>query len=153
MANTFTQIHIQTIFAVKNRTSLIQKSWKCDLYQYISGIIQNNNHKVLAINGMPDHIHIFFGMRPSQSLSSLIQDVKACSARWVNCSSMVRGKFEWQSGYGAFSYSKSQVPNVISYIENQEIHHQKKSFIEEYHDFLLKFNIQYDPKYTFQKIL
>src|SRR6478752_4508131 len=128
MPNTYTQIHIHAVFAVKNRTGLIQKEWKDELYKYITGIIQNHKHKVLAINGMPDHLYILFGMRPTQSLSDLMQDVKGSSSKWINDKKFVKGHFEWQEGYGAFSYSKSHVTNVISYIENQETHHREQTF-------------------------
>jgi len=150
MANTYTQIHIQAIFAVKNRAGLIHE-WKSELYKYIAGIIDNHGHKVIAINGMSDHIHIFFGMRPTQTLSDLIQEIKANSSKWINDKKLVKGKFEWQLGYGAFSYSKSQIPNVAAYIQNQEIHHQKKSFLEEYKDFLKIFDIDYKEEYIFKE--
>jgi putative transposase len=107
MPNTYSQIHIQTVFAVRFRIGLIQNEWKDDLYKYITGIIQHYDHKVLSINGMPDHVHIFFGMRPSQSLSDLMQDIKASSSKWINDKGFVKGRFEWQGGYGAFSYTKS----------------------------------------------
>lgn len=152
MANTYTQIHIQSIFAVKKRSNLIQTEWKDELHKYITGIIQQHDHKLLAINGMPDHLHVFFGMRPTQSLSDLMQDIKGSSSKWINERGFVRGRFEWQAGYGAFLYSKSQVPNVISYIENQEIHHQKKTFLKEYEEFLKKFEVDYDERYLFQKL-
>ncbi len=153
MANTYTQIHIQTIFAVQNRQSLIQNAWKDKLYKYITGIIQNHDHKILQINGMPDHIHIFFGMRPTQSLSELIQKVKGESSEWINKKGFLREPFSWQSGFGAFSYAKSQVPDVIRYIQNQENHHKKKTFIEEYSDFLKAFDIDYDERYIFKPII
>ena len=121
MANTYTQIHIQTVFAVKNRQSLISNEWKNELYKYITGIIQNNDHKVLQINGVADHIHIFFGMRPTQSLSDLMKQVKQDSSKWINKHVLVRGKFSWQAGYGAFSYSKSDVPKIIEYKKNPGI--------------------------------
>ncbi|WP_339815024.1 IS200/IS605 family transposase [uncultured Imperialibacter sp.] len=152
MANTYTQIHIQAVFAVKNRIGLIRKEWKNDLYKYITGIVQTHKHKMLSINGMPDHIHVFFGMRPTQSLSDLMQDIKGSSSKWVNTNKFTRGKFEWQEGYGAFSYSKSQVSNVIDYIENQEIHHQKITFLDEYKEFLNKFEIDYDERYLFKDL-
>ena len=139
-------------FCCQNRESLIQKEWKEKLYKYISGVIENHKHKLIAINGMPDHIHIFFGMRPSQSLSDLMQDIKGNSSKWINDNKLVLGKFEWQSGYGAFSYSKSQIPNVIDYIENQEAHHQKKTFFEEYKDFLKKFEVEYNEQYIFNPV-
>jgi REP element-mobilizing transposase RayT len=153
MPNTYTQIHIQAVFVVKHRVGLIQNEWKDDLYKYITGIVQNNKHKMLAINGMPDHVHIFFGMRPSQSLSDLMQDVKANSSRWINENKLVQGKFEWQEGYGAFSYGKSQVSNVIGYVLNQEYHHQRFDFITEYKEFLKEFEIDYDEQYIFKPLL
>ena len=152
MANTYTQIHIQAVFAVKNRNCIIKNSWKNELYKYINGIIRTNGHKVLAINGMPDHIHIFFGMRPIQSLSDLMQDIKGDSSKWINNKKLAGTHFSWQEGYGAFSYSKSQVDAVIKYINNQEKHHRKKSFIEEYYDFLKKFEIDFDESYIFKPI-
>lgn len=153
MANTYTQIHIHAVFAVQNRQSLISKSWKNELYKYITGIIQNNNHKVLQINGMPDHVHILFGMRPTQSLSVLMKQVKQESSKWINQQGFVKGKFSWQAGFGAFSYSKSQIPNVIQYIEKQEEHHTKKSFREEYLDFLKAFDLNYNEAYIFKPII
>ena len=154
MANTYTQIHIQSIFAVQSRQSLIQQSWKDELYQYITGIVQNNGHKLLAINGMPDHVHILFGFRPIQSLSDLMKDVKGESSQWVNNKGLVRkGKFSWQEGYGAFSYGKSQLNRVISYIQNQEEHHKKWSFIEEYKGLLDRFGVSYDERYLFKTVL
>lgn len=125
---TYTQIHIQLIFAVKFRDALIQNHWKDELYKYITGIIQNHNHKLLSINGMSDHIHIFIGLRPNQALSELVNQIKSNSSKWINEKRFCNVRFEWQKGYGAFSYGKSQVADVINYINNQEIHHQKKSF-------------------------
>ena len=116
MANTYSQIHIQFVYAVKFRESIIGKDWKDELYKYTTGIIQKNNHKLIAINGMFDHIHILIGMRPTQSISDLIQDVKGCSSKWINKKGVLKGKFEWQEGYGAFSYGKSQVNDVVNYI-------------------------------------
>jgi putative transposase len=152
MANTYTQIHIQAVFAVQNRDCIINNSWKDELYKYITDIIRNNQHKPLAINGMPDHVHILFGMRPSQSLSDLMQDIKGSSSKWINERKFLKFKFSWQEGYGAFSYNKSQILKVINYINNQETHHKKKSFIEEYRDFLQAFNIDYDEQYIFKPI-
>lgn len=152
MANTYTQIHIHVIFAVKNRIGLIRNEWKDELYKYIVGIIQANKHRLLAINGMPDHVHVFFGMRPTQSLADLMQDIKGSSSKWINDRKLVRGRFEWQEGYGAFSYSKSQMANVIAYIRNQEIHHGKRSFLEEYKDFLEKFQVEYKEQYIFKPL-
>ncbi len=153
MANTYTQIHLQFVFAVKYRNGLIHASFKEELYKYISGIIKENNHKLLAINGMPDHLHIFIGMRPSQSISDLLQDIKGSSSKWINEKKFLKVKFEWQEGYGAFSYSKSHVNNVISYIQNQENHHKKETFREEYLKFLKVFEIEYDERYIFKELI
>lgn len=152
MANTYTQIHIQAVFTVQNRECIITNQWKDELYKYISGIIQNYNHKLLAINGMTDHKHILFGMRPVQSISELMQQVKEDSSKWINKRKFIRSKFSWQEGYGAFSYSKSQIPRVIQYIEKQEEHHKKKTFIEEYKEFLKAFGVEYDERYIFKAV-
>jgi putative transposase len=152
MANTYTQIHIHVVFTVQNRDCIILNNWKDELYKYITGIITNNQHKLLAINGMPDHIHIVFGLRPSQSLSDLMQDIKGSSSKWVNEKRLVRGKFSWQEGYGAFSYSKSGLSNVIRYINNQPVHHKKKTFMEEYLELLKEFEIDYDDRYVFKPV-
>ena len=152
MANTYTQIQIQVVFTVRNRMNLIHASWRDELYQYITGIVQNHNHKMLQIGGMPDHLHIFIGMRPSQSLSDLMKKIKGDSSSWINAKGFVEGKFYWQRGYGAFSYATSQVPNVIRYIQNQEAHHGKKTFLEEYISMLSEFEIDYDHRYIFQSL-
>jgi REP element-mobilizing transposase RayT len=152
MANTYTQIHLQVIFAVKKRTGLIQKEWKDELYKYITGIVQEPGHKLLAINGMPDHLHVFFGMRPIQSLSDLMQNIKQDSSKWINRKKFIKDKFAWQEGYGAFSYSKSQVSRVIAYVQNQENHHRKITFLEEYKRFLDKFEVDYDERYIFKSL-
>ena len=148
MANTYTQIHIHAVFAVQNRLSLIQNHWQEELYQYISGIVENNGHKLLQIGGMSDHIHVLFGMRPVQSLSDLMQDIKGGSSLWINKKRFMTGKFSWQEGYGAFSYGKSQIDEVIKYIKNQEKHHKKRDFEEEYLEFLKLFEIEFDERYT-----
>lgn len=153
MANTYTQIHIQFVFAVKFRDAVIHSSWKDELYRYMTGIVQNNKHKLIAINGMPDHIHILIGMRPTQSISDLMQDIKGSSSKWINQKGFIKGKFEWQEGYGAFSYGKSQVKDVIAYIENQEQHHSRKTFRDEYMDFLKKFDVEYDEQYIFKEMI
>ena len=152
MANTFTQIHIHAVFAVQNRISLIDKSWQEILNQYIIAIIQKHKHKVLSIGGMPDHIHVLFGFRPTQALSELIQEVKRDSSEWINKEKLVRGRFSWQDGYGAFSYSKSHVSQVAKYIENQEKHHKKRTFLGEYKKILEDFDLEYDEKYIFKSI-
>lgn len=152
MANTYSQIHIQVVFAVQNRESLIGSKWKNELYQYLVGIIQNHQHKVIAINGMPDHVHILIGLRPSQSISDLMQKVKGDSSKWINQKGFVLGKFSWQEGYGVFSYGKSQIDDVIEYIKRQEIHRQRKTFKEEYLQFLEKFALDYDERFVFKEI-
>lgn len=129
MANTYTQIHIQFVFAVKYRQALIHSSWKEKLHQYITGIFQANQHKILQINSMPDHIHILAGIRPHQSVSALIQNVKTESTKWIKHQEL-SPFFAWQEGYGAFSYSKSHIPDVIRYIQNQETHHKKRNIPE-----------------------
>jgi REP element-mobilizing transposase RayT len=151
MANTYTQLHIQFVFAVKYRAALIQKAWKEELHKYITGIIQDNDHKMLQINSMPDHIHIFIGMRPTQSIAALVQNVKTESCKWVKDKKFCTSSFAWQEGYGAFSYSKSHVQDVIRYIQNQEIHHQKESFLDEYRKILKAFEIEYDEQYVFKE--
>jgi len=152
MANTYTQIHIHAVFSVQNRECIIAKHWQDELYKYITGILQNNHHKLLAINGMPDHIHILFGMRATQSLSDLLQDIKGNSSKWINERKFVSSKFSWQEGYGAFSYGKSQLPQIIQYIEKQQEHHQKKTFIQEYKAFLDAFDVEYDERYIFKPV-
>ncbi|MDR0941700.1 MAG: IS200/IS605 family transposase [Bacteroidales bacterium] len=152
MANTFTQIHIHTVFAVQNRLSLINAAWQNQLYMYITTIIQKHGHKVLAIGGMPDHVHILFGFRPTQALSNLMQEVKRDSSEWINKEKFTMGKFSWQEGYGAFSYSKSHISQVANYIETQAEHHKKRSFIEEYRKILQDFDIPYDEQYLFKPI-
>ena len=152
MANTYTQIHIHAVFAVQNRACVISSSWKEELYKYITGIIQNNNHKLLTINGMPDHIHLLIGLRPTQSLSELMQDIKGHSSKWINTNNFVKGKFAWQGGFGAFSYSKSDLPVIIRYIQNQEEHHKKKTFNDEYQQLLKEFEVDFDERYIFEPV-
>jgi putative transposase len=149
MANTFSQIYVHTIFAVKGRENLINKKWKDELYKYICGIVNNNHQKVYAINGMPDHIHLLLSIKPDCKLSDLMRDIKASSSKWINDKKFMIGQFRWQEGFGAFSYSQSQINQVIAYIDNQELHHSKKSFKQEYIELLEKFKIEYDEKYVF----
>jgi REP element-mobilizing transposase RayT len=149
MANTYTQLDIHLVFAVKNRDGLIHKTWKSELYRYIGSIIEHHGHKPLKINGMPDHIHIFLGYKPTQLIPDLVEEIKTSSNRFVNRQKLVKGKFAWQVGYGAFSYSKSQRNDVIQYIEQQEQHHQKKSFREEYLQILDKFEVDYQDAFLF----
>jgi putative transposase len=152
MANTYTQIYLQFVFAVQNRESLIHTSWKTDLYKYITGIIQNQDHKLLAINGVSNHIHVFINYKVHQSIPQLLQDIKGSSSGWINKNRLARGRFQWQQGYGAFSYSHSQIDNVIKYILNQEKHHEKQTFKEEYQQLLNEFQIDYDDRYVLQDI-
>lgn len=152
MANTYTQIHIQTVFAVQNRQSLIGNEWKSDLYKYITAIIQNNDHKLLQINGMPDHIHCLFGLRPVQAISDLMKQVKQDSSKWINQNNLAKGRFSWQEGFGAFSYSKSQLPRIIKYIQNQQEHHKTRTFREEYLALLETHDVDYDERYIFKTI-
>ena len=150
MANTYTQLHIQIVFAVKYRAALIHPDWEISLHKYISGIIQNSGHKPIIVNGMPDHIHILLGLRPVQSISDLVKIIKQQSSRWVNDNGLVPQRFRWQGGFSAFSYSNSDLPRVIKYIENQKEHHRKKTFKEEYLSLLEKENMEYDPRYIFK---
>ncbi|MFT3703865.1 MAG: IS200/IS605 family transposase [Agriterribacter sp.] len=149
MANTYTQLHIQFIFAVKYRAALISKNWNEELHRYITGIVQSNEHKMLQVNSMPDHIHLLIGMRPVQSISALIKNIKTESSKWIKEKRFCSATFAWQEGYGAFSYSKSHVPDVVRYIQNQEAHHKKETFLNEYKHFLDVFEIEYDERYIF----
>jgi putative transposase len=152
MPGTYSQIYIQVVFAVKHREALIAQSWEEELYKYITGIVQNKQQKMLAINGMPDHLHFFIGMRPSCCLSDLVREIKKSSSDFIGDRKFCRSKFSWQEGYGAFSYSHSQLSQVTSYILNQKQHHQKITFREEYTDFLKKFNIEHEDKFLFNWI-
>ena len=152
MANTYTQIYLQFVFAVQDRVSLIKDVWKDELYKYITGIVQNNKHKLIAINGMPNHIHIFIGYKPHQLIPDLLQDIKGSSSGWINNRGFVNNKFRWQESYGAFSYSHSQIDRVAKYIINQEQHHKKKKFREEYIELLNRFDIDYDDRYILKDI-
>lgn len=152
MANTYSQIYIQIVFAVKGRQNLIAKENREELHKFITGIVTNREQKLLAIFAMPDHLHILVGMKPSISISDLVRDIKAGSSKFINDSKWINGKFNWQEGFGAFSYSKSSIDNVVKYILNQEERHKKKKFKEEYLDFLNKFDIDYDEKYVFDWI-
>ena len=152
MADTYTKIYIHIVFTVQGRQNLISKQNKDELYKYITGIIQNKKQKVIAINGMPDHIHILIGIKPDIALSNLIRDVKANASSFINEKRWIMGKFSWQEGFGAFSYSHSQLDSVANYIKNQEKHHSRKTFREEYLELLKKFDVEYDPKYIFDWI-
>jgi len=152
MANTYTQIYIQFVFAVQNRVSLISENWQSDLYKYMTGIIGQQEHKLMAINGMPDHVHILVSMNPKQAPSDLMFHVKRSSSLWINDNKLCPGNFAWQEGFGAFSYGKSQIPTIARYIENQQKHHMKRNFIDEYIGFLKAFEIEYDERYIYKPI-
>lgn len=152
MANTYSQLYVQIVFAVKGRQNLISKKWKDEIYKYITGIITNQKQKLIVINGMPDHIHILVGIKPNISLSDLVRDIKSNSSKFINEKNWINGKFEWQTGFGAFSYSHSQLTNVIKYIENQEQHHKSKTFKEEYIAFLKLFDIDFKDEYIFADV-
>ncbi len=152
MANTYTQLYIHLVFAVKNRESLIQKEWKDRLERYITGIVQTNKHKLLAIGSMPDHIHILVGYNLNQLISDLVEDIKTSSNQWIKENGLTKFKFEWQKGYGAFSHSRSQLEPVIKYILSQEEHHKKNSFKTEYLEMLKKNEVEYKEEYLFDFI-
>ena len=150
MGGSYSQIYIQIVFAVEWRQNLIKPIWKDALHKYIAGIIRNKNQKPIIVNGMPDHIHSFVGLRPAMSISDLVRDVKNNSSNFVNDNKFLPGKFSWQEGYGAFSYSRSHISNVYNYILNQEAHHRQKTFKEEYIDLLKKFDIEFHERYLFE---
>jgi len=152
MANTFSQIYIQTVFAVQNRLSLIGPEFKEDLYKYITGIVRNQGQKLISINGMPDHVHILMGSKPAMALADLVREIKADSSNFINRNEWVHGKFNWQEGYGAFSYGHSQLDTIVRYIQNQEKHHSRRSFQNEYLALLRKFDITFDDKYILEFI-
>ena len=152
MANTFTQIYIQIVFAVAGRECLLRKENKEELHKYTTGILRNNGQKLIEINSMPDHVHILIGLKPSMALSDLVKDIKSESSGFINEKKWIRGRFNWQEGYGAFSYSHSHLDAVIRYIRNQEKHHSAKSFRDEYMTLLRKFDIAFDEKYIFEFI-
>ena len=149
MANTYSQAYFHLVFSPRNRNALICEPWKHELEKYIAGIIQNYNHKLLAIGSMPDHIHIFIGYNTNQLIPDLVENIKTSSNTWINQKRLSRYKFYWQKGYGAFTHSRSQIDKVVKYILNQETHHKKKSFREEYIEILKKNDIRYTDKYLF----
>jgi putative transposase len=150
MANTYTQIYIHIIFAVEGRQNLLGPEHNDELQKYITGIVSARGQKLIAINNMPDHLHMLIGLKPDMSLSDLVRDVKAVSSKFINERHWVNGRFGWQEGFGAFSHSRSQLSDVIRYIENQQKHHERKSFRDEYIALLEKFEIEFDPRYIFK---
>ena len=152
MANSFSQIYIQIIFAVQGRENILQSEWRNDVFRYIARIIEGKKQKSIIVNGVSDHVHLLVGLSPSICVSDLVRDIKNNSSNFINKKQYIHGKFLWQEGYGAFSYSKSQINRVYQYILNQEEHHRKKSFKEEYLNFLNKFEITYNEEYLFDWI-
>ncbi|MET4083586.1 putative transposase [Pedobacter sp. UYP30] len=153
MGNTYSQVYIQTVFAVKYRNAVIDLSWKKDLIKVISNLINETGCKTLIVNGVEDHLHCFFVLKPSLSISDLMQGVKAKSSKWINENHLTPERFEWQRGFGAFSYSKSHTDAVYHYIANQEMHHKKESFKEEYTKLLDAFEVDYDERYLFEDLM
>ena len=152
MANTYAQLYVHVVFSVKGRHALIPKCYKAELHKYITGILTNKKQKLIQINSMPDHIHILIGMTPDVALSGLVKDIKVNSTRFINQKRWIAGQFSWQTGFGAFSYSHSQISDVATYIENQEAHHSQRTFRDEYIAFLERFGIAYDVKYIFDSV-
>lgn len=149
MANTYTQCHIHLVFAIKNREAMIMPAWKTDVEKYITGIVQNHRHKLLAIGTRPDHIHIFIGYNVNQLIPDLVEEIKTSSNAWIKENKLSKYKFEWQKGYGAFTHSHAQIDNVVKYVLNQDLHHQKRSFKDEYLEILHKNEIKYNDNYLF----
>ncbi len=152
MPGTYSQIYIQIVFAVNGRDNLILEPWRTELHKYISGIITNRNQKSIIVGGVTDHVHIFVGLRPSMAISDLVRDVKNNSTNFINKRKFVKGRFSWQESFGSFSYSHSHIDSVYKYILNQEEHHRKQTFQEEYISFLEKFAVDYDERYLFEWI-
>lgn len=150
MAGTFSQVYIQIVFAVKGRENLIDNRWKSELHKYIAGIIKGKEQKPIIVNGMPDHIHAFIGLKPSMPISDIARDIKNNSSKFINENKFTKGKFSWQEGYGAFSYSHSHIGKVYNYILNQETHHRRTTFKAEYLELLRKFEIEFNEKYLFE---
>lgn len=152
MANTYSQIYIYVVFAVHGRENLILSGWKEQIYKYITGIATNHGQKLIAIGGVADHIHILIGFKPNFEISKLVQEIKSNSSRWINSKQLVRGRFQWQEGFGAFSYSRSQIDDVVKYILNQESHHTRHTFRSEFIGLLNRFDVDYDNQYLFRWI-
>jgi REP element-mobilizing transposase RayT len=150
MGDTYTQLYVHLIFAVKGRQNQISKEWNVELYKFISGLVKNKKQKLIAINGMPDHIHILLGIKPDIALSPLVKVIKTSSTNFINEEKFLLGKFYWQEGFGAFSCSPSNLSKVANYIENQEEHHKRRSFKDEYIALLKKHEIEYKEEYLFE---
>jgi REP-associated tyrosine transposase len=149
MADTYTQIHIHIVFSVKYRSGLLHAAWRDELYKYITGIIQSRNHKLLAIGGVSDHIHMLIGLRPNEALSDLMRMVKSDSSKWISGKRYVRGQFNWQSGYGTFAVNYKDIANVVKYILNQELHHARQSFQAEFVELLRQNHVDFKREYLF----
>ena len=149
MGDTYVQAYFHLVFAVRNRNYLIGKSWKDELEKYITALVQNNNHKLIAIGSQPDHIHLFIGYNLNQTIPDLVETIKTSSNHWINSKRKSRFEFHWQNGYGAFTYSHSQIDSVAKYVMTQEEHHKKISFKEEYYALLKKFNVEFKDEYLF----
>ena len=153
MANTYHQIYLQTVFAVKYRKAVIDKAWKEKLFAVIGNLINETDCKTIIVNGVEDHVHCFIGLEPVVSVSELMKTVKAKSSKYINDHKLTPERFEWQEGYGVFSYGRSQIDKVYKYIQNQEAHHKKQTFRNEYLEFLKKFKVEYDDQYIFQELI
>lgn len=150
MSGSYSQIYIQYVFAVKGRENLLHKPWREEVFKYMAGIIKAKNQKPIIVNGVADHVHVFVGLKPAMNIADLVRDIKNNSSNFINEQKWMPGKFSWQEGYGAFSYAHSQIDDVFRYIANQETHHSKRSFRDEYIDFLQKFAVDYNEKYLFE---
>lgn len=153
MANTYTQIYIHLVFSVKGRQNLLGEDWREDLFKYMGGIVNAKGQKIFAVGGVADHVHLLVSIKPSISISDLVRDVKSNSSKWINEHGFVKGRFQWQEGFGGFSCSKTHLDSTIEYIRNQILHHRLKSFKEEYIDFLNEYKIDYDDKFLFEWIV
>lgn len=152
MPNTYSQLYIHVVFAVKRRENLIVSDWKTNLFKFMNGIVVNKRDKIMCLNGVSDHVHILLSISPATRISDIVRDIKANSSRWINENKLVRGKFEWQNGFGAFSVSPGRVDRTIDYIKNQENHHKQKSFGEEYLRLLKLSGVEFDERYIFETI-
>ena len=153
MANTYHQIYLQTVFAVKYRNAVIDKTWESRLYGVVGNLINETNCKTMIVNGVEDHVHCFFGLKPSIAVSDLMKSVKSISSKYINDHSLTPKHFEWQEGYGAFSYSQKDINGVYKYIQDQVEHHKKQTFLDEYLKLLKEFNIEYNEQYIFKELI
>ena len=153
MANTYHQIYLQTVYAVKYRQAVLDKTWRSKVQGVIGNLINETGCKTIIVNGVEDHMHCFLGLRPAVSVSELMKTVKAKSSKYINDHKLTKERFEWQEGYGVFSYRQRDVDQIYKYIQNQEEHHQKQSFREEYQDLLKEFEIEYEQQYIFQELI